>query len=138
MKTFGSTEENTQSVDFVYLCISTEHGDDVQLSAFVVLLICDPLQSQSIVHASVIHAHLKGVKLADYSTGEDDIMVDILAGSEQYWQLVSGKVLQGEDGPTAIQTRLGWVLSGPTNGAVQQPCDNACPQDGYKTCGHFK
>jgi len=28
-------------------------------------------------------------------------------------------VLRGEDGPTAIQTRLGWVLSGPTNGAVQ-------------------
>ena len=46
-------------------------------------------------------------------------MVDILVGSDQYWQLVSGKVLRGEDGPTAIQTRLGWVLSGPTNGAVQ-------------------
>lgn len=77
VKTFGSTEENTQSVDVVHLCISTEHGDDVQLSAFVVPLICDPPQSQSIVHASVTHAHLKGLKLADYSTGEDDIMVDI-------------------------------------------------------------
>ena len=119
VKTFGSTEENTQSVDVVHLCITTEHGDDVQLSAFVIPLICDPLQSQSIVHASVTHAHLRGLKLADYSTGEDDIMVDILVGSDQYWQLVSGKVVRGEDGPTAIQTKLGWVLSGPTNGAVQ-------------------
>ena len=119
VKTFGSTEENTQSVVVVDLCISTEHGDDVQLSAFVVPLICDALQSQSIAHASVTHAHLKGLKLADYSTGEDDIMVDILVGSDQYWQLVSGKVLQGENGPTAIQTKFGWVLSGPTNGAVQ-------------------
>jgi len=107
VKTFGSTEENTQSVDVVQLCISTEHGDDVQLSAFVVPLICDPLQSQSIAHASVTHALLKGLKLADYSTGEDDIMVDILVGSDQYWQLVSGKVLRGEDGSTAIQRRLG-------------------------------
>ncbi|XP_044165250.1 uncharacterized protein LOC122949186 [Acropora millepora] len=119
VKTFGSTEENTQSVDVVNLCISTEHGDDVQLSAFVVPLICDPLQNQSIVHANVTHAHLRGLRLADYSTGEDDLMVDILVGSDQYWQLVSGKVLRGEDGLTAIQTRLGWVLSGPTNGAVQ-------------------
>ena len=119
VKTFGSTEENTQSVDVVHLCITTEHGDDVQLSAFVIPLICDPLQSQSIVHASVTHAHLRGLKLADYSTGEDDIMVDILVGSDQYWRLVSGKVVRGDDGPTAIQTKLGWVLSGPTNGAVQ-------------------
>ena len=29
VKTFGSTEENTQSVDVVHLCITTEHGDDV-------------------------------------------------------------------------------------------------------------
>lgn len=36
VKTFGSTEENTQSVDVVDLCISAEHGDDEQLSAFVV------------------------------------------------------------------------------------------------------
>ena len=120
VKTFGSTEENTQSVDVVHLCITTEHGDDVQMSAFVTPLICDPLQSQSIVHASVTHAHLRGLKLADYSTGEDDIMVDILVGSDQYWQLVSEKVVRGEDGPTAIrQSLIGWVLSGPKNGAVQ-------------------
>ena len=96
VKTFGSTEENTQSVDVIRLCISTEHGDDdVQLSAFVVPLICDPLHSQSIAHASVTHASLKGLKLADYSTGVDDIMVSMLVVSDQYWQLVSGRVLRG-------------------------------------------
>ena len=91
----------------------------MQLSAFVVPLIYDPLQNQPIVHANVTHAHLRGLKLADYSTGEDDVIADKLVGSDQYWQLVSGKVLGGEDGPTAVQTKLGWVLSGPTNGAVQ-------------------
>ena len=60
------------------------HRDDVQLSAFVLPLICNPLQSQAIVHTSVTHAHLKGLKLADYSTGGDDIMVDVLVGSDQY------------------------------------------------------
>jgi len=82
VKTFGSTEENTQSVDVVYLSISTDQGEDVQLSAFVVPLIFDPLQCQSIVDASVTHAFLimKRLKLVDYSTGEDNMIVDILVG----------------------------------------------------------
>lgn len=119
VKTFGSTEENTQSVDVVSLCIAAEHGDDVYLSAFVVPLICDALNSQPIAQATPTHDHLRGLKLADYSTGVDDVMVDILVGSDQYWHLVSGKVIRRENGPTAIQTKLGWVLSGPMHGSTQ-------------------
>lgn len=119
VKTFGSTEENTQSVDVVSLCIAAEHGDDVYLSAFVVPLICDALNSQPIAQATPAHDHLRGLKLADYSTGVDDVMVDILVGSDQYWHLVSGKVIRRENGPTAIQTKLGWVLSGPMHGSTQ-------------------
>lgn len=67
-----------QSVGVVCLCISADHKDDMQLFPFIVPLMCDPLQSQSIVQGSVTHAHFKGLKLANYSTGEDDIMVDML------------------------------------------------------------
>ena len=44
---------------------------------------------------------------------EDSVDIDILVGSDQYWSLVSGRVVRGEHGPTAIETKLGWVLSGP-------------------------
>ena len=40
-------------------------------------------------------------------------MQDIHIGCDQYWNLVTGEVRRGEKGPTAINTRLGWVLSGP-------------------------
>ena len=113
IKTFGSTNENSQCVDVVRLCVATEQGQDVELSAFVVPTICDPLQSQSVVQDSLTYAHLKGLKLADYHTGEDNVDIDILVGSDQYWSLVSGRVVRGEHGPTAIETKLGWVLSGP-------------------------
>ena len=36
---------------------------------------------------------------------------DILIGSEYYWDLVTGETKRGKDGPVAVQTRLGWVLS---------------------------
>ena len=37
----------------------------------------------------------------------------MLIGSDYYWELVTGGVSRGAQGPTAIHTKLGWVLSGP-------------------------
>ncbi|XP_068758056.1 uncharacterized protein [Montipora capricornis] len=119
IKTFGSTKENRQCVDVVRLCVTTGQGEGVELFAFVVPIICDPLQSQSIAEATHTYAHLKGLELADYGTGEDNVEVDILVGSDQYWSLVSGRVVRGEHGPTAIETKLGWVLSGPIPEGIQ-------------------
>ena len=44
--------------------------------------------------------------------------VDALIGSDHYWQLVTGKVIQAEGGLTTIHTHLGWVLSGPMRGGT--------------------
>ncbi len=40
--------------------------------------------------------------------------VDMLIGADYYWQLVTGKISRGSDGPIAIHTKLGWVLSSPS------------------------
>ena len=95
VKTFGSTEENTQTADIVDLSVITEQGDAIQLTAYVVPFICEPLQRQSITQASADHEHLHGMNLADYSTGKQNVMVDILVGSDQYWNLQSWTKLLG-------------------------------------------
>ena len=41
--------------------------------------------------------------------------VDILVGADFYWTFVTGKVIRAPQGPTALETRLGWVLSGAAN-----------------------
>ena len=114
IKTFGSAEENSHCVDTVRLCINTDQGEDVERSAFVVLVICYPLRRQYVTEASLTYAYLKRIKLADYGCSEDNAEVNILAGSDQHWSLVSGKVVWRKDGPTAIETKLTWVLSDPT------------------------
>ena len=38
-----------------------------------------------------------------------------LIGCDHYWELVTGSVRRNERGPTAIHTKLGWVLCGPTD-----------------------
>lgn len=41
--------------------------------------------------------------------------VDVLIGSDYYWALVKGSICRGASGPTAIHTKLGWMLSGPSS-----------------------
>ena len=46
--------------------------------------------------------------------------VDMLIGSDIYWDLVTGETIRGQSGPVAVNTRLGWVLSGPAEPDGQQ------------------
>ena len=43
-------------------------------------------------------------------------VVDVLIGSDYYWSLVSGRVRRGSTGPIALDTKVGWILSGPAEG----------------------
>ena len=61
------------------------------------------------------HPHLLGLDLADSSNPTSGLPVDLLVGADYYWKLVTGNVCRSEGGPTAIHTKLGWVLSGPSS-----------------------
>ena len=53
------------------------------------------------------------LNLADSDDSCSQVDVDILIGVDQYWQLTTGKTRRGSEGPVAVETELGWVLSGP-------------------------
>ncbi|CAB4006506.1 Hypothetical predicted protein, partial [Paramuricea clavata] len=114
IKTFGSGEETLTTCDSVNFILES-HTDKVQLSlsAFVVPTICDPLQYQLVSQSRHNYPHLHDLVLADDSMGELDSEVDILIGCDKYWDIVTGEIRKGTNGPTAINTNLGWVLSGP-------------------------
>ncbi len=48
--------------------------------------------------------------------------IDVLIGSDYYWELVTGNVCEGPTGPIALHTKLGWVLSGPTTQGDSDQC----------------
>ena len=128
IKTFGSEEEGIQTCDSVKFVLKSQYDQsEINLSAYVVPKICEPLQHQFISHAQQSYDHLRNLNLADCSTGIDNSEVDVLIGCDQYWDLVTGEVRRGGNGPTAISTRLGWVLSGPIEDEympVSQPATN--------------
>ena len=120
IKTFGSQDKKLQSCDAVCFAVKLPDGKDMKMSAYSVPLICEPLTGQTVTLARKMYKHLNGIHLADYSTGAEPAEVDILIGSDQYWQIVTGEVRRGESGPTALRTKLGWVLSGPIDSST---CD---------------
>ncbi len=75
---------------------------------------------QPIHRAQDTLGYLSDLDLADITTNKDALEVDILIGSDYYWRFATGRVLRGRAGPTAVHTRLGWVLSGPLPGTGQR------------------
>ena len=61
---------------------------------------------------------LETLELADdFNDGSND-SIDILIGSDHYWNIVHGETIRCESGPIAISSRLGWLLSGPGGESV--------------------
>ena len=60
-----------------------------------------------------------GLVLAECSSGPSDLEGDILVGCDQYWDLMTGETRRGQTRPIAINTVLGWVLSGPATSSHQ-------------------
>ena len=114
IKTFGNATDYESSCDTVQLSLKTKDYGTLNIAALVVPTICHPLTSQPINYSQDHYTHLKGLKLADTAGASDKLEVDILIGSDAYWSLVTGKIIRGRNGPIAIQTKVGWVLSGPT------------------------
>ena len=116
LNTFGESKFRKQRCDVVNLRLQkSEHDDPITISALTFPVICSPLPAK--VHTN--YAHLDGLELADepYSSGNT---IDLLIGSDFYWDFVTGETKRGEEGPIAVNSALGWLLSGPISGTVDR------------------
>ena len=93
-----------------------QYGNSIFIEALVVPVVCAPLPDQRPKFAKFHYPHLKKLFLSDFSN-DTDMEIDILVGGDYYWSFISGKIIRGDDGesPVALNTRIGWVLSGPSS-----------------------
>ena len=120
--TFGSNKSNTKVCPIVDVGLHLRGYPSMMLSVYVVPTICEPLVSQPIAACVKQHPHLLGLELADCSSTDSSMPIDMLIGSDYYWELVTGSTCRGASGPMAIHTKLGWVLSGPSSNNVYDNC----------------
>ena len=114
VKAFGGHESYFKEIEVVQLKIKTYGGGSVYIEALVIPIVCSPLPNQRPKSVKLQYEHIKNLFLSDFAD-DPDMSIDILIGGDYYWSFMSGKIIRGENGetPVALQTRIGWVLSGP-------------------------
>ncbi len=105
--TFGSKKGNTKVCPVVNVGMYLRGYPPMSLSLYVMPNICEPLPCVQ------QYPHLLGLQLVDLANIESSMPVDVLIGSNYYWQLVTGSICKGANGPVAVHTKLGWGVVWP-------------------------
>ena len=108
INTFRDTSYRKQKCNVVKLCLQTRNNEKLELYAANFPVICSPLPSRVNVAGYV---HLEGLELADNFDNTESI--DVLIGSDYYWDFVSGDSIKGDQSPTAVNSKFGWLFPGP-------------------------
>ena len=115
---FGDNKGRVQSCKVVKIGIETRDRGVRELTLFTVPLICEPLNGTLSKRSVQAYPHLADLELADSTEDGEVINLDILIGLDYYWSFVTGEVIKGGTGPTAVYSSLGWILSGPVVGSA--------------------
>lgn len=92
------------------LIFRLKSGEKISMEVLIVPTIAAPLQNNINFDASKLH-YLQGLKLAHPVCSGDKLEISMLIGADYYWDIVQNKIIRGK-GPTAVQSRLGYLLSG--------------------------
>ena len=88
LNTFGGNSFQKQSCELVRFRLKNHVGEEIEITALSYPTICSPLPSK----VKVNYPHLEGLALAD-SLNDSCGDIDIVIGSDYYWDLVSGETI---------------------------------------------
>ena len=116
IKAFGSETAERKLRDVVELDLRAARGGKrVKVEAYVV----EKISEISNCHVEIVkskYKHLADIEFSDVSD-EISLQVDVLVGANFLWEFQGKQTIRGEKNePVAVETTLGWVLSGPLNG----------------------
>lgn len=117
LASFGSTSPTHTNLPTGIIQIHTLTGDKIPISVLIVPRIAPPLQNTLRTSLQQV-PHLKGLQLAHPITENENFEISVLIGADHYWSFVQDHVIRG-DGPTAVQSKLGYLLSGPLSSCSQ-------------------
>lgn len=110
LNTFRKQQYCTQDCDVVKVRLGKAGCEKIEICALGFPVICSSLPNKIEVGK---FPHLDSLEFADEFDEHGDESIGILIGSIYYWNVVNGERIHGESGPTAVKSKLGWLLSGP-------------------------
>ena len=87
-----------------------KYHEKIPINTYGAPLICNPLKDQVFDIEGYCFEHLNSFKFGDCFDGGDKI--DVLIGSDFYWEVFTRKVARGEKRLVGFETKVGWVLNG--------------------------
>ena len=106
LNTFGNDKVERRKCDKVTLHLKGQ-SKDIEVSALSFPKICAPLSTTLDIDE---YPHLQGLQLADDSLLNNDANVDILIGSDHYYDIITGEIQRGDGGPCAVNSEFGWLI----------------------------
>jgi len=106
LNTFGTEHSQRRGCNLVEIILKARDESDIVIHALTFPTICAPPATMVNPHQFV---KLMELELANYPRSEGNDSIDVLIGSDYYWDIVSGDVNRG-DGPTAVNSKLGLLL----------------------------
>ena len=112
LNTFGSDSFIARVCDVVNLTLQRSgFNERLEIVAHTSPVICSNLPVPVNVNT---YTNLQGFNLADNGNLPHNA-IDILIGSDSYWQVVAGDMVNGDCGPVAMNSIFGWLLFGPVS-----------------------
>ena len=111
LASFGSNSAMHRSLSVAIIKIQTITREKIPISVLIVPTIEPPLQNSVCTSLKQI-PHLKGLHLAHPVTENENFEILVLIGVDYYLNFVQDHIIRGT-GPTAVQSKLGYLLSGP-------------------------
>jgi len=104
VNTFGSEEFHKKKCDLIKVRLQARQGKDVEITALSYHAICSPLQ---VPIQPRQYLHLQELDLADTNASNHlSEKVDMLVGSDFYWDVITGDIKRGNEGTIAISSKF--------------------------------
>ena len=121
LNTFGEPKGKSKRLNYYSFCVKKPtRGCNIYMTGFAVPTICVPLKTCKIDVVEEAFPGIKDIDLSEATDNEGDRRIDLLIGSDFYWSVIEDENKRfGHEGLVAVNSKLGWVLSGPLK-------DNEC------------
>ncbi|XP_052224051.1 uncharacterized protein LOC127839707 [Dreissena polymorpha] len=116
----GSNNRSLQQLERTTVYIVSKKKK-IPVSVLIVPTIAAPINC-GYLRSTAELPYLRGLKLAHPVTGDTLFHISLLVGADHYWDMVEDHVVRG-NGPTAVKSKIGYLLSGPMPSTSYVPAD---------------
>ncbi|XP_065894502.1 uncharacterized protein [Dysidea avara] len=117
LSTFGTGTSSITKLDVATINLHGISGQVIPLTVLIVPTIAAPIHT--VDHKAIVNLpYLAGLQLAHPISSDEQFSITLFIGADQYWNIVEDHVIRG-NGPTAVGSKLGYLLSGPLETTTQ-------------------